>query len=168
MRFFFDTEFNEDGTYLDLISIGIVAANGQEYYAEPHLSPDALERVRNNAWVMAHVVPHLDGSKTYKPRAQVAAEVLEFCRGGEPEFWANCGAYDWVALNQLYGPMIAHPKPWPFFCNDIAQEAERSGISRRSFPKQTTLEHHALTDARWTQETYWWIQNQAGKMKESY
>lgn len=33
MKFFYDTEFIEDGKTIDLISIGIVAEDGLEYYA---------------------------------------------------------------------------------------------------------------------------------------
>lgn len=33
MKYFFDTEFHEDGRTIDLISIGIVAEDGREYYA---------------------------------------------------------------------------------------------------------------------------------------
>lgn len=34
MRFWFDTEFFKDGRVIDLISIGVVAEDGREYYAE--------------------------------------------------------------------------------------------------------------------------------------
>ena len=33
MKYFYDTEFLEDGHTFDLISIGIVAEDGREYYA---------------------------------------------------------------------------------------------------------------------------------------
>lgn len=33
MRYFFDTEFYEDGKTIDLVSIGIVAEDGRELYA---------------------------------------------------------------------------------------------------------------------------------------
>jgi len=33
MRYWYDTEFIEDGSTIDLISIGIVAEDGREYYA---------------------------------------------------------------------------------------------------------------------------------------
>ena len=32
-RFFYDTEFIEDGTTIDLVSIGVVDENGREFYA---------------------------------------------------------------------------------------------------------------------------------------
>jgi len=33
MKYFFDTEFIEDGRTIDLISIGIVSEDGRDYYA---------------------------------------------------------------------------------------------------------------------------------------
>lgn len=33
MRYFYDTEFIEDGHTIDLISIGVVAEDGRSYYA---------------------------------------------------------------------------------------------------------------------------------------
>ena len=33
MRYFYDTEFIEDGSTIELVSIGIVAEDGREFYA---------------------------------------------------------------------------------------------------------------------------------------
>ena len=33
MRYFYDTEFIEDGTTIDLVSIGVVDEHGREFYA---------------------------------------------------------------------------------------------------------------------------------------
>ena len=33
MKYFYDTEFIEDGSTIELISIGVVAEDGREYYA---------------------------------------------------------------------------------------------------------------------------------------
>lgn len=57
MRYWYDTEFHEDGHTVDLISIGIVAEDGREYYAVNH---DAdWDRVKKNEWLCENVVPHL-------------------------------------------------------------------------------------------------------------
>lgn len=153
MRYFIDTEFIEDGRTIDLISIGIVAADGREYYAE---APVDLSRA--NEWVFENVVPHLMGVVT--SRRTIASEIQRFVTGSRPEFWAYCGAYDWVVLNQLYGPMVDHPKSWPFYCNDIRQEALSRGIRHDDFPEQDTDEHHALADARWNRDVFQWMQGQ--------
>ena len=33
MQYFYDTEFIDNGRHIDLISIGIVAADGREFYS---------------------------------------------------------------------------------------------------------------------------------------
>ena len=56
MRFWFDTEFIEDGKTIDLLSIGIVAEDGSTFYAE---STDA-DLSRGSEWVQHNVIVHLD------------------------------------------------------------------------------------------------------------
>lgn len=100
MKFWFDTEFIEDGRTIDLISIGIVAEDDREFYAE---SSDC-DLSKAGEWVKENVLPQL----VYRDRASgqrltrraIAAEILEFV-GSKPEFWAYYSAYDWVALCQL-------------------------------------------------------------------
>lgn len=55
MRYWFDTEFIEDGKTIDLLSIGIVAEDGRELYLE------ILEADWSKAsdWVKANVLPAL-------------------------------------------------------------------------------------------------------------
>ena len=47
MRYFYDTEFIEDGQTIELVSIGIVGENGSEYYA---VSTD-FDPSKANSWV---------------------------------------------------------------------------------------------------------------------
>lgn len=144
MKIWFDTEFIEDGKTIDLISIGMVAEDGREYYAEVA----ECDHSRADSWVQENVLAHLTGET--KTRAQIAQDIIEFV-GDEPELWAYYADYDWVALCQLYGRMIDLPDGWPMYCRDLKQEADRIG---RKPPKQDGIEHHALADARWT-KTAW-------------
>jgi hypothetical protein len=57
MRYFYDTEFIEDGLTIDLISIGIVAEDGREYYAVNRDAP--WKRIAKHGWLMENVVPTL-------------------------------------------------------------------------------------------------------------
>lgn len=58
MRYFYDTEFLENGAGIDLISIGIVTEDGsREYYAVNADMP--LERIKSHHWLMQNVWPHL-------------------------------------------------------------------------------------------------------------
>lgn len=57
MRYFYDTEFLDDGSTIELISIGIVAEDGREYYAvNAHLN---TVRIGGHDWLVKNVVPHL-------------------------------------------------------------------------------------------------------------
>lgn len=144
MRFFFDTEFIEDGRTIDLLSIGIVAEDGREYYAEPA----EADRTRASEWVVANVLPHLRGP--VKSRAVIAREIVEFV-GEKPEFWAYYADYDWVALCQLYGTMMDLPKGWPMFCRDLMQAWEHD---IKNIRLSSDGGHDALADARWVATTY--------------
>lgn len=176
MRFWLDWEFLEDGRTIEPISIGIVSEDGRSYYAEIQMDAKTVARVKRHEWLMANVVPHLTGNlhrllldheyepvTPWIPKQQAARQIMDFthCRGAdEPEFWGYCAAYDWVCLNQLFGPMVEHPKAWPFYCNDIAQHAVTNGVNRRAFPPMTATAHNALNDAIWTRDTYHWINEQ--------
>lgn len=148
MRFWFDTEFLEDGKTIDLISIGVVSEDGREYYAE---TPESDALAHKHDWLRENVWPHLLGPNAQKARTQIACELVEFM-GEKPEVWAYYADYDWVALCQLYGRMIDLPKGWPMFCRDVKQLADMKGNPK--LPEQKGTEHHALADARWTREAY--------------
>lgn len=142
MRIYFDTEFIEDGKTIDIISIGLIRADGATYYAE--FAEADLSRATE--WLEVNVLPYLTGET--KPREVIAQEILEFC-GPNPEFVAHYAAYDWVALAQLYGRLIDKPVHWPFYCKDFQQM--REGIKGIVWP-ENKAEHHALADACWLKE----------------
>ena len=151
MRYFLDTEFFENGSDrpIQLISIGLVSGDGREYYAE--VEETDLSTVSD--WLKQNVVPHLTGPR--KPRKAIAAEIREFVGlDPEPMFWGYFADYDWVLFCQLFGRMIDLPHRWPMFCRDVKQLAYHMGVSKASFPKQTSTEHHALEDARWTRDVF--------------
>jgi hypothetical protein len=150
MRFWFDTEFIEDGKTIDLLSIGIVSEDGREYYAEVA----ETDHSRASQWVKDNVIVHLQGNA--KPRAQIASEIVAFVGGEKPQFWAYYADYDWVALCQLYGTMMDLPKGWPMYCRDLKQRADEQGGGVR-LPEQSGTEHHALADARWTRDAFEWL-----------
>lgn len=153
MRFWFDTEFIEDGRTIDLISIGIVAADGRELYLES--SECNLDRA--SPWVRENVIPHLTANVW--DRVSIATDVRNFVdpsRYGKPEFWAYYADYDWVALCQLFGTMMDLPKGWPMYCRDVKQFCD--DVGNPDLPKQDSTEHHALADARWTKQAWEFLQ----------
>ena len=69
-----------------------------------------------------------------------------------PIFWAWYGAYDWVAISQLFGRMLDVPVNWPHLVMDVKQLCVMLGNPK--VPEQKTTKHHALNDAIWTKEVY--------------
>lgn len=149
MKFWFDTEFYEDGTHIELISIGVAAEDGRTYYAEV-LGADVIAATTD--WLCANVRPHLTGQQ--KPRSLIRDELIDFM-GEKPEIWAYYADYDWVALCQLHGRMVDLPKGWPMYCRDVKQLCDMLG--NPNLPEQKSTEHHALADARWTKEAWDWL-----------
>jgi hypothetical protein len=166
MRYFLDTEFLENGPSFPLIllSIGIVAENGREFYA---VNADAPLELAND-WVKANVLPHLGDMRV--PIGQIGPSVQAFIKANgmknfdgtpsiyeRPEFWGYYADYDWVVFCQLFGTMMDLPKGWPMYCRDIKQLCDSLG--NPALPKQTSTEHNALADAKWNLEAYKFLQS---------
>ncbi|WP_141579646.1 3'-5' exoribonuclease [Actinomadura sp. WMMA1423] len=162
MRIYYDSEFLEDGRTIELISIGLVAEDGREYYAVNWDMP--WRRIVRHEWLRANVVPSLpvvrhDGIRPLrkpfldrahpdvKRRARIADEVRDFLQATpDVELWASYGAYDHVVLCQLWGAMVDLPDGVPMFTRDLQQEAARLG--NPPLPEQAGGFHNALADAR--------------------
>jgi 3' exoribonuclease, RNase T-like len=147
VRYFYDTEFIDDGYNIELISIGVVAEDGREYYAvSTEFNPE-----RAGKWVRANVLPKLPSpaSQVWRSRAQIRDDLETFfdVDGPEPiELWAWVGAYDHVVLCQLWGPMTHLPPQIPRFTHELRQLWEDRGSPR--LPRRSTNVHDALVDAR--------------------
>lgn len=171
MRYFYDTEFLEDGRTIDLISIGIVADDGREFYAvsdqvdDPNASLHG--RIRASDWLMDNVVPFLplkgdirpagfgqkstfvldDKSNLIMPPRMIRNGVRNFLLASDGvELWADYGAYDHVALCQLFGSMVLLPQGLPMFTNEFQQAWRQRGCP--VLPPQGESTHNALADAR--------------------
>lgn len=113
MKYFYDTEFLEDGSTIELISIGIIAEDGREYYAinseitrgrwwiSRFFGHDLNYRIRKNPWLMKNVIrslpqPHGDRinhlpdswlfdyhHKRVKNSAAIAQDVRDFLLAGD-------------------------------------------------------------------------------------
>lgn len=180
-RYWYDTEFYEDGTTIRLISIGIVCEDGREYYAVNSEMP--VDRILGeyrdtpaHEWLIGNVLPHLPGhppklldvnrrnwywkldtsDARVKPRWVIANEVRDFLLAKpDPELWAWYAAYDHVVLCQLWGPMVRLPSGIPMWTNDLQQEIRRAGDP--SLPVQPVDQHNALADARWVRDAHHWL-----------
>jgi hypothetical protein len=155
-RYYLDTEFIEDGKTIDLLSIGIVAEDGREFYA---LNRDC-DWSRASDWVKGNVLALLPPKPApdlpdyaceghWLSHSQIGPAVKRFLQQQDsPEIWAYYADYDWVAFCQLFGTMMDLPAGFPMYCRDLQQEADRLGVDLSKLPQ--TDEHHALADARWT------------------
>ena len=156
MRWFFDTEFDDNGRTIDLISIALVSEAGEEYSACLH---DGWYPELCDAWIVANVLPKLPLDEERKTRIQVAREI-RLVVGEKPEFWGYYADYDWVALCQLYGKMIDIPSGWPLFCRDLKQLIVDREVSKETLPRQMQgSKHDALADARWVRDAWLFIRS---------
>ncbi len=149
MRFFLDTEFLDLGRTLELVSIGVVAEDGREFYA---ISRE-FDPARANAWVRAEVLPRLEPEEpgVWRTVAGIREGLLEFVGPGEPEFWSWGGsAYDWLLVIQLLGGAEALPEGWRYHANELQQWCLMMGLDTDDprLPKESEVPHHALADAR--------------------
>jgi len=167
MRYFIDTEFSELGPHLpiDLISIGIVAEDGREFYA---VSTEFREADCSD-WVQKNVLPYLLGVVRVgigqASLKEIRAAILKFCdpeQYGKPRFWGYYADYDWVVFCQIFGAMANLPKGWPMYCRDLKQWCD--DLDNPKLPKQDSTEHNALHDARWNKQV-WEFLNLVGANK---
>lgn len=153
-RYFFDTEFMEDGVTIKPLSLGIVAEDGRELYA----TLIDVDHGNANSFVREHVIPNLaphDSIRTTRPKLAKLLQVFVEHGQYRPEFWTYYGAYDWIVMCQLFGTMMQLPRSWPMFSMDVKQLAVSMGDPK--LPKQTNVEHNALDDAKWTRDSYLWL-----------
>ncbi|KIF66293.1 hypothetical protein HY68_36950 [Streptomyces sp. AcH 505] len=184
----YDLEFLEDGHTIEVISIGMVADDGREYYAVNSDAP--WDRIKENDWLVRNVLPSLPmtgkraldsycaqspnihprppldmvgpdlGDTRVKPHQVIANEVRDFIQAtdtAEPQLWADYGAYDHVALCQLWGTMMQLPAGVPMWTHDLRQEIERLGVDPAGLPSQESGVHNALADARHNQVVRRWL-----------
>ena len=180
MKYFFDTEFIENGSTIDLISIGICDESDRTLY----LQNAECKFTEASDWVWRNVFPHLihfdmrgvracrKRDETYDSglghryitncgdecfwatRSEIRDAILNFCdieKHGKPEFWGYYADYDWVAFCQLFGTMMQLPKGYPMYCRDLKQLLDDRGNPRY---QKDDCPHHALSDAEWIKETH--------------
>lgn len=178
MKYWYDTEFIEDGERIQLISIGMVAEDGRELY----LQNRDVQFKKASDWIYRNVYPHLDhfylaGEPNcmaarapgdfrgdgdcgkiecpWQYHIALGEKLKRFCdpeKYGKPELWGYYSAYDHVALCQLFGTMMDLPKGFPMYTRDIKQLCDSLGNPK--LPEQGKGEHHALADARWNKQAY--------------
>lgn len=170
MRFFLDTEFDQETDPVQLISIGIVCSNGKEFYA---VNTDYKFKPRT--WLDENVKPFLSLSV---PSSVVNLDQLTCLKGSylkvkvaledwlvaqyqsnklfyNPEWWGYMSAYDWFLLTRFWG-FGNGPVPLPYLCLDTEQYRRDIGVTFAEVSKHVSLEprHNALIDARDVKEQF--------------
>jgi hypothetical protein len=146
LRYFYDCEFIEDGLTIALVSIGVVAEDGREFYA---VSTE-FDGSRAIEWVRRNVLNQLPSpsNPAWRSLAQIREDLLSYLLApAEPvELWAWMASYDHVALAQLWGDMRALPRQIPRFTHELRQHWEYAG--KPPLPAAGDDAHDALADAR--------------------
>lgn len=163
MKVFFDTEFTGLHQNTTLISIGMAADDGKEFYAEL----TDYDQSQIDGWLEENVIKNLlchpdrdiyrrevDGQTIIKGDSQyVTSRLTDWLEQYESvEMWSDCLSYDWVLFNQLFGHAFNIPKNVyyiPFdICTLMKIKVVDPDISREEFAGMEGKKHNALHDAK--------------------
>lgn len=155
VRFWYDTEFYENGSTIRPISFGMVAEDGRELYME-NLNFD-WGGVPKLHWIQDNVRPYLRGGNHAFPYYLWGPAIHQFMLENSPvgrhELWGYYSAYDHVVLAQAFGTMMDLPPGIPMFTHDVKQWASQLQYNQ-SFPVHQGTLHNALDDAKWTRDVW--------------
>jgi hypothetical protein len=171
MRYFIDTEFEENGRTIIPISLGIVAEDGRELYlinreymqsyhdGEPYWWKDESSVL--TPWLCENVCDKISQKdidrygQDYEAWGPIVHDFIsnkgKIRSRNAVELWGYYAAYDHVTLAQIWGPMIALPEPIPMFTHEIMQLKKKQPYPDRP---SSLPEHNALYDAKY-QKLLW-------------
>lgn len=169
MRYFYDLEFEERGEYIIPISLGIVSEDGRELYLinkeymetcfslESYFWKGQYESAPTK-WLWDNVIQNISREdveahgKPYESWGPIVQSFVsdngKYTSRKNIELWAYYGAYDHVALAQIWGPMINLPEPIPMYTHELKQ------IMHSRIEYKPEVEHNALSDARWNRKVW--------------
>lgn len=141
-RYFYDTEFHWDGSSIRLISIAIVSDTGRELYEHS----DQYDRARAAAdpFLAENVLPAVSRMPR-RTDAELRERIQAFLQPRPDVLWADFGAWDQVALMQIWGNMDRQPGWMPMSTRNVREYATLFG---RRLPPYPAAHHDALVDAR--------------------
>jgi len=151
---FFDTEFttmNVNG-YPALISIGLVADDGREFYAE---LADTWETSMCESFVIDQVLPLLAGGESSMPEEQLALKLKEWIEAladDEVVLRSDSPSFDWPWVADFFN-LHGWPANLRRKCGKIYfklhrhQQRYNDGMEEY-WKEHSARQHHALVDAR--------------------
>lgn len=130
-RVFWDCEFTGLHQNTTLISIGMVAESGEQFYAElddydlSQIDPWLMENVIRNLWVQNPEIHPPKGVEYVVDNApevtvRLAAWLARVEPFGKVEMWGDCLAYDWVLFCNLFGGAFRIPHNVYYIPFDLA------------------------------------------------
>lgn len=155
VKYFIDTEYIDREQIIDLISLGVVAEDGREFYA---ISTE-FDPAHANTFVRTVVIPQLEPPQhpAWMSRAEMKDRLVEFVGADEPRFWSYAAApWDWMAVAQLFPVAERVPDGWLYTAYDVLLPIEMAGVrvGDPRLPPPPPNVHHALADARWASELH--------------
>ena len=132
MKYWLDTEFIARPFIIDLISIGVVAENGREFYAESN----ETDWSKASLWALENVRPQLNGKGM--SREDISYALRNFTDGDEHpapqeivDFFANAGyriTRDHPGLVLIAGKAGGAPAlAWPGFLRSVVRRSAPAG-----------------------------------------
>ena len=134
MKIFFDTEFTGLHQNTTLISIGLVAEDGQSFYAEL----TDYDKTQVDDWIQKNVIDNLilinsyHGSTNIRCVCDLANLKIYLsdwlAKFDSVEMWSDCLPYDWVLFCQIFGHAFNIPKNVYYIPFDICTLMKAKGI----------------------------------------
>lgn len=152
---FFDTEFSDLNPYKgELLSIGMIKPNGNEFYIEIEHDGEVSD------WVQENVISSFTGPKVSREEAKVKTK--EFVGADTPYLVSYVNQFDAIYWYKLFG---VENQPAYWIPIDFASILFGFGINPANYSNQEFLDdlgidtskykkHNALDDARLLKEIY--------------
>ena len=148
MLIFFDTEFTELGIDPRLISIGLIAEDGQTFYAE---LTDTYTQADCSHFAVEAVLPHLEGGNARMTMPELTLQLSNWLTAFKQPVILACDslAWDWMWIQEIFYPIETWPvnldgKPKIIKCDDSI--FNQTICAYHAVPGQPW--HHALHDAK--------------------
>jgi hypothetical protein len=170
MKLFFDFEMSGLHQHTTPISLGVVAANGKQFYCEM----TDYDQSQVDEWIQTNVIDNL----LLKEEEDCVRQLGDYtyCKGTfetmkkefqlwiaqfkHVELWSDCISYDGVLMNEMLGGAMNLPKNVDYIFYDICTLFKMFGIdpdiSRESFIDKPIEgdKHNAIYDARVIEACY--------------
>ncbi len=138
MRVFLDTKFTGLHQETTLISIGLVAESGRDFYAEftdfdrSQVTPRIQDNVINKLCFPRDELAPPIANTTVTGNKELVTRILgEWLNSLHPpplDMWADCLAYDWVLFCQLWGGAFFIPRPVYYIPFDLCTLLYLKGV----------------------------------------